>query len=113
MFRKVDRPAFSAAQSGLFPIYFGMQTGLPVVMALTFPGNALLGHSSSIPGLLEETNRYSSLLPLAAMFVFGLANLVVLLPKVNKVMQDRRGQGMFIPLPSFGVARSGMKAGMV
>ena len=97
MFRKVDRPAFSAVQSGLFPIYFGMQTALPLIMALTFPGNALLSLPSGIQGVLDKSVRCSSLIPIATMFVTGLANLTVLLPMVTKVMKDRRGQGTVSP----------------
>jgi hypothetical protein len=95
MFRTVERPAFSAIQSNLFPIYFGLQTGLPIVLALTFPGNALLGIQSSIPGLLDASNRWGSLVPILTIFVTGLANLTVLLPVVTKVMKDRRGQGSY------------------
>ena len=82
MFRSVNRPAFSAVQSGLFPIYFGMQTVLPIIMALTFPGNVLLSLPSGIQGFLDKSVRYSSLLPIATMFVTGLTNLTVLLPMV-------------------------------
>lgn len=98
MFRSVNRPAFSAVQSGLFPIYFGMQTVLPIIMALTFPGNVLLSLPSGIQGFLDKSVRYSSLLPIAAMFVTGLTNLTVLLPMVTKVMKDRRGQGNIPPM---------------
>jgi hypothetical protein len=95
MFRTVERPAFSAIQSNLFPIYFGLQTGLPIVLALTFPGSTLLGIQSSIPGLLDASNRWGSLVPILTIFVTGLTNLTVLLPVVTKVMKDRRGQGAY------------------
>ena len=100
MFRTVNRPAFSAIQTGLFPIYFGMQTVVPIVMALTFPGSTLLGLSSGVKGLLDETHRYSSLLPIGTMCVTGAINLVVLLPMVTQVMKDRRGQGNTYILPA-------------
>ncbi|QPH01426.1 hypothetical protein C2857_005626 [Epichloe festucae Fl1] len=92
MFKIVERPVFSAVQAKLFPIYFGMQTALPVMLALTFPGDALLGVSSGPSGLLETSSRWLSLAPIATMFVTGLVNLVVLLPATNKVIKERRGQ---------------------
>ncbi|KAK7418847.1 hypothetical protein QQX98_003709 [Neonectria punicea] len=92
MFKTVDRPAFSAIQQKLFPIYFGIQTALPVVLALTFPGNSLIGLSSGIPGLLSDFARWHSLLPIAAMFLTGLVNLTILLPATTDTMKVRRGQ---------------------
>lgn len=93
MFRTVNRPAFSAIQSKLFPIYFGMQTAIPALLALTFPGNALLGIKGGIGGLVDAPNKWSSLVPIATMFVSGLVNLAVLLPATVKTMKDRHGQG--------------------
>lgn len=93
MFKSIDRPSFSAVQSHLFPIYFGMQTALPVVLALTFPGSALLGVQSGALGLVHASSRWGSLVPIATMFATGLVNLAVLLPATMKVMKERRGQG--------------------
>ena len=93
MFRTVSRPSFSAIQSKLFPIYFGMQTAIPALLALTFPGNALLGIKGGIGGLVDAPNKWSSLVPIATMFVSGLVNLAVLLPATVKTMKDRHGQG--------------------
>ncbi|OLN94001.1 putative mitochondrial outer membrane protein [Colletotrichum chlorophyti] len=94
MFRVLERPAFSAAQNALFPVYFTIQAALPAVLALTYPGsNSLLGvHAGGIRGLLDETNRVSALLPIATMFITGLANLLVILPKTQKVMNARYAQ---------------------
>ncbi|KAG6011395.1 hypothetical protein E4U43_008348 [Claviceps pusilla] len=92
VFTVVERPVFSKIQAKLFPIYFGMQTAIPVVLALTFPGNALLGVSSGPSGLLETSSRWESLAPIATMFVTGLINLVVMLPATNNVIKERRGQ---------------------
>lgn len=97
MFRTVTRPTFSAVQNSLFPIYFGLQTALPLVMAFTFPGYALLSLPSGIQGLLDKSTRCSSLLPIATMFVTGLLNLVVLMPMVNQVIKDRKSQGTCPP----------------
>lgn len=100
MYKSIDKSAFSAAQQGLFPIYFSMQTVLPAVLSLTFPGNTLAGVPSSISGLLDRSNRWSSLAPLATMFLGGLVNLVVLLPATLKVMKERRGQGTNFLVPT-------------
>ncbi|KFG86220.1 hypothetical protein MANI_026927 [Metarhizium anisopliae] len=92
MFKTVERPVFSAIQTKLFPIYFGLQTILPAILALTFPGNTLAGVSSGISGLLEASSRWHSLAPIAAMLVTGLVNLTILLPATTKTMKDRHGQ---------------------
>lgn len=93
MFKAVTKAAFSQIQQKLFPIYFGMQTALPVILALTFPGNTLLGLQSGPQGLLHEFVRWNSLVPIASIFVTGLVNLAVLLPATLEVMKERRGQG--------------------
>ncbi|KJZ71794.1 hypothetical protein HIM_08814 [Hirsutella minnesotensis 3608] len=92
MYKAIDRPAFSLVQRALFPVYFSIQTAVPIVLALTFPGNSLAGVPSGISGLLDVSSRWDSLAPIAAMFVTGLVNLVVMLPATNKVMKERRGQ---------------------
>ncbi|KAL3964728.1 hypothetical protein ACCO45_001732 [Purpureocillium lilacinum] len=92
MYKSIDRPAFSAAQTNLFPIYFSIQTVIPVILALTFPGNTLTGVPSGVSGLLDNSSRWDSLLPIAAMFVTGLANLAVIGPATTKTMKERRGQ---------------------
>lgn len=93
MFKSIDRPAFAAAQSNLFPIYFGIQTAFPILLALTFPGHSLSRIPSGISGLLDESNRWGSLVPIAIVFLTGLANLTLLMPATTKTMKDRRGQG--------------------
>lgn len=93
LFKHTERPVFSAVQTKLFPIYFGIQAAAPVILGLTFPGNTLLGISSGVNGLLDESNRWGSLLPIATICVSGLLNLVVLLPASRAVMKQRQGQG--------------------
>jgi hypothetical protein len=93
MFRVLDRPQFSRVQQSLFPIYFSLQTALPVVIALTFPGSKnLRSFPSSIKGVLHASNRWGVLLPLATMFITGFANMVVVGPATTKVMLERRQQ---------------------
>ncbi|KLO89743.1 uncharacterized protein LW93_1804 [Fusarium fujikuroi] len=92
MFRTVDRPSFSAIQQKLFPIYFGLQTALPGVLALTYPGNTLIGLSNGPAGLVSEFARWHSLLPISVMAFTGAVNLLVFLPLTVEVMKQRRGQ---------------------
>ncbi|KAF4983217.1 hypothetical protein FZEAL_1320 [Fusarium zealandicum] len=92
MFRAVNRPTFSAVQQKLFPIYFGMQTILPGIMALTFPGNSLIGLANGPLGLVSEFARWHSLLPIGVMAVTGALNLTILLPLTTETMKQRRGQ---------------------
>lgn len=96
MFRTVDRPSFSAIQQKLFPIYFGLQTVLPGVLALTYPGNTLIGLSNGPAGLVSEFARWHSLLPISVMALTGAVNLLVFLPLTVEVMKQRRGQGALI-----------------
>ena len=81
----------------MFPVYFALQTALPVALALTFPGIA----SSSVTGarilggpfgLLDERARSSALIPLSAFFVTAVSNLVYLGPVTTKVMKERKHQ---------------------
>ena len=77
-------------QTKIFPIYFGLQTVLPAVLALTYPGRA---GPSSFAGVLDAANRSTVLAPLAVLFVTGVVNLTVILPATQKVMAARRAQG--------------------
>jgi hypothetical protein len=94
-FKVLDRPQFSALQSKLFPIYFSMQTAIPVVLALTYPGSktVLGGSPAGIAGVLDAPNRWSVLAPLATIFLTGLANMAFVGPATTKTMRDRKSQG--------------------
>ena len=94
-FKVLDRPQFSALQSKLFPIYFSMQTAIPVVLALTYPGSrsVLGGSPSGIAGVLDAPNRWTALAPLATIFLTGLANMAFVGPATTKTMRDRKTQG--------------------
>lgn len=102
MFRVLERPSFSTAQQALFPIYFSLQTALPVILALTYPGSKNpLGTQSGVAGILEESKRYCTLLPIVTIFVTGALNLFVLLPATKKIMAERYAQGKnFRSVPS-------------
>jgi hypothetical protein len=69
-----------------------MQTALPVVLALTYPGSSSpLGTGS---GILAEGNRWSVIVPLATMFVTSLANLAFIGPATTNIMKERKHQGI-------------------
>lgn len=74
-----------------------MQTALPAVLALTFPGiasSAVTGArvSSGIGGVFDDRTRLNTLLPLATMCLTSLANLVWLGPLTTKIMKERKHQ---------------------
>jgi hypothetical protein len=93
-YKVLPRPQFATLQSALFPIYFSMQTALPVILALTFPGErtAIGRMPSSISGVLEPSSQTHVVTPLAIMFVTGLANLVYIGPKTTQIMRERKHQ---------------------
>ncbi|KAL1990604.1 hypothetical protein VTN49DRAFT_6443 [Thermomyces lanuginosus] len=86
-FRVLPRPQFSALQNKIFPIYFGLQSALPVVLALTFPGRP--SSPGSLSGVLLEENRFTVLLPISLTLVSGLTNLLYLTPLVQETMKQR------------------------
>jgi len=96
-FRVLARPAFATLQSGLFPVYFTMQTVLPAVLALTYPGTQTLTRSvqSGPAGVMAEQNRWSVLVPFATMFLGGLSNLLVIGPATTACMRERKHQGEY------------------
>ncbi|KAJ5735105.1 uncharacterized protein N7483_000230 [Penicillium malachiteum] len=88
-FRALPRPQFASLQSAIFPIYFSLQTALPVAVALTASsGGRVLG----LLGLVSEEYRYSTLLPLATVAVTGLINNVFLRPLTINIMRERKHQ---------------------
>ena len=98
-YQALPRPQFSTLQQALFPIYFSLQTALPVVMALTYPGTSspLRSSPSGLGGFLAKENRLSVLAPITTMFAMNLTNLLVLGPATTKIMRDRKHQGTFWP----------------
>ncbi|KAI0883640.1 uncharacterized protein GGS22DRAFT_33996 [Annulohypoxylon maeteangense] len=92
-FKVLERPQFAILQRAVFPIYFGIQTASPVVLALTYPGNKSgFGVPSSLVGVFHESNRWGVLVPLGSIFATGLLNLAYLLPETNKITALRREQ---------------------
>jgi hypothetical protein len=78
----------------LFPLYFAMQAALPAVLALTYPGSRNpFGAAAGVAGVLDPSNRWSVLVPLAGGFLCAAANLAVVGPATTQVMAERRQQG--------------------
>ncbi|KAM7197747.1 protein of unknown function (DUF4149) domain containing protein [Rhypophila sp. PSN 637] len=91
-FQVLTRPQFSALMAKIFPVYFSMQTALPVVMALTYPGDSSSYSPSGIAGVFDSSNRWGVLVPIATMFASGLANLAVVGPATTRCMDERKRQ---------------------
>ncbi|EDN08824.1 hypothetical protein I7I51_00482 [Histoplasma capsulatum] len=93
-YRTLPRPQFSTLQASMIPVYFTLQASLPVVVALTYPGERPFGGRgvSGLSGVLAEGNRTTALYPLLTMFLAGLTNRLVLGPMTAKIMRQRRHQ---------------------
>ena len=94
-YKALPRPQFSSLQQAIFPIYFSMQTALPIVLALTVPGERtpLGGTPSGLGGFLTEKNRVSVLVPILTIFATSLANLLFIGPATTRIMRERKHQG--------------------
>jgi hypothetical protein len=90
-FKTLPRPQFAALQSRLFPIYFSLQTGLPLLLALTYP-SASPQIANSLTGVLDPANRDAVLIPLVTVFGTAVANLLFVGPRTTRVMQQRKHQ---------------------
>jgi hypothetical protein len=87
----------------LFPVYFSLQAALPAVLALTYPASRNpFGAAGGVAGVLDPSNRWSVLAPLAGAFVCAVGNLVVVGPATTQVMDERRVQGEFCSSPKQG-----------
>lgn len=97
-YKALPRPQFSSFQKAIFPFYFSLQSALPVILALTYPGHTsvLAASASSLKGCLDETNRYTVLLPILVMTAMNMTNLLVLGPATTKIMRERKHQGRIL-----------------
>ncbi|RMZ87466.1 hypothetical protein DV736_g5307, partial [Chaetothyriales sp. CBS 134916] len=93
-FRTIPRAQFVTLQTALFPIYFSIQTALPVVLALTYPAErtAISTIPAGIYGVLDSQNRLRVLTPLAIIFVSAAANKVYIQKEVIKATRERKHQ---------------------
>ncbi|PGH30207.1 hypothetical protein GX50_07034 [[Emmonsia] crescens] len=93
-FKTLPRPQFSTLQASIFPVYFSLQTALPLVVAITYPGvKTFMGRGpSSLSGVFAEDQRTKTLLPLLTMFLAGLTNRLVVGPMTAKIMRQKKHQ---------------------
>ncbi|KAF2503181.1 hypothetical protein BU16DRAFT_449306 [Lophium mytilinum] len=80
-FRVLPRPQFSVLQSHIFPVYFTMQTALPVALALTYSGGPKVLAQQTLPASLIGT-----------MIVTGVINWVWIGPATTQCMKERKHQ---------------------
>jgi len=98
-FKALPRPQFSTLQQAIFPPYFTFQAALPVLLALTWPGDkvAQVGaksvmHNSGFWGIFSDNSFWTAGIPVAIMFATSAANLFVFGPATTKVMKERKHQ---------------------
>ncbi|KAJ9602103.1 hypothetical protein H2200_013463 [Cladophialophora chaetospira] len=93
-FKSLPRAQFASLQQATFPIYFAMQTSLPVILALTLPPErtAISTRPGSLSGVLDPDNRLHVLTPIATMLLTALLNVAYLGPATTKCMRQRKHQ---------------------
>jgi len=99
-FKVLPRPMFSRLQQATFPVFFTMQTVLPLIMIATYPGGKLvqvggqqMRTDTGMSGVLAENNRWTVLIPLATILITSAINMVAVGPATTKAMKDRHHQG--------------------
>ncbi|KAK3047927.1 hypothetical protein LTR09_010752 [Extremus antarcticus] len=98
----LPKAQFSTLQQKIFPPFFSLQTALPLLLALTWPGEKLAGAAgvgamrqhTGWRGLIDDSNMWTALVPIGLMFGTSLLNLVWLGPATTKVLRERKHQGM-------------------
>ncbi|KAL9019600.1 MAG: hypothetical protein Q9185_003142 [Variospora sp. 1 TL-2023] len=94
-FKALPRAQFASLQSAIFPIYFSLETVLPVLLAWTYPAaKSLTGISSQsgFSGVFAKHNRLDVLAPIATTFAIHFANLAYIGPQTTKIMKLRKHQ---------------------
>ena len=72
------------------PFYFGLQTALPAILALTYPGSKILGVRSGLQGVLAD--KWGAMIPVTTIFITSLANWAYFGPETTRVMRERKHQ---------------------
>lgn len=100
-FGAIPRSAFASLQTAVTPIFFAIQSALPVIVAVTWPGTKLasagsteLRHNAGFFGLLQPENLWEGAVPIAIMLGTALVNLAFLGPMTTKTMRERKHQGL-------------------
>ncbi|KAA8898918.1 hypothetical protein FN846DRAFT_900005 [Sphaerosporella brunnea] len=83
-FRALPRPMFAQLQAKIFPVYFSLQSALPLVVLLTHPST-----TKSYSELLLGTE---AAIPMLVTLVTSAINLGVVGPKTTKIMRARKVQ---------------------
>ncbi|KAK4554875.1 hypothetical protein LTR86_008023 [Recurvomyces mirabilis] len=103
-FKALPRPQFATLQTTIIPAFFSLQTALPVILALTWPGekiaglgNAVVRRGEGVSGLLRHGHGeadffWTALVPIAVMFGSAAVNLIVLAPWTTSIMKQRKHQ---------------------
>ncbi|KAM0720411.1 hypothetical protein Q7P37_004547 [Cladosporium fusiforme] len=98
-FKALPRPSFSTLQQAIFPPYFTFQAALPVLLAITWPGERLAAvggsevtQNAGFWGIFSEASLLTAGVPVALMFATSAANLLVFGPATTKVMKERKHQ---------------------
>ncbi|RPA88088.1 hypothetical protein BJ508DRAFT_2531 [Ascobolus immersus RN42] len=86
-FRALPRPQFSQLQSRVFPIYFGIQSFYPIILLITHPHFRFLDPLNSIT---TSPSLYAAIIPIGLGFLSGLVNSVLIGPKTQAVMRERK-----------------------
>ena len=97
----LPRPQFSTLQQKIFPPYFTFQSALPLLLALTWPGQKIadaagrtvIRNNAGWTGLLGDEYFWTALVPIGIMFGTSFLNLLVLGPATTMVMRERKHQG--------------------
>jgi hypothetical protein len=99
-FKALPRPQFSTLQQAIFPPYFTFQAALPVLLALTWPGDKIaqvgvkaITQNTGFWGIFSDNSFWTAGVPVAIMFATSAANLFVFGPATTKVMKERKHQG--------------------
>ncbi|QIW95796.1 hypothetical protein AMS68_001314 [Peltaster fructicola] len=98
-FKAIPRSAFAQLQTHVTPVFFAIQSVLPVLMALTWPGNKLasvgstgIRHNTGILGLLQNENLWEGAVPIVIMLGTALVNLIYFGPATTRTMRERKHQ---------------------
>jgi len=98
-FKALPRPQFSTLQQAIFPPYFTFQAALPVLLALTWPGDKIaqvgtraITQNTGFWGIFSDNSFWTAGIPVAIMFATSAANLFVFGPATTKVMKERKHQ---------------------
>jgi len=94
----LPRAQFATLQKNTFPVFFSLQSVLPLIMVATYPGEKLLGarENTGYNGVMAESNRWTVLVPIATMVITSVVNLFLVGPATTKTMKERHHQGMLI-----------------